>query len=261
MTDSPAAAGRTTRNLRRVGAVAAALSGVLLSAIVATEVSAATHGSPGAHFSLYAGAMLCAVLAASCLSLAFARRLMDRSDEKVDRLAEKVERNGERLDLVGEKLDRISDRLTDLVAVQQRKDYETGLMAAELADLVETVRQLVAESARWRTALRDAEVDRAADAEKWFAELGHLGQQVAERSIEVDRLRAAVERAEVERKTRSRDQIAAMASLRSQVWRLAAALERRAKESGERVEYWRVYGDVMKDLGGIGDEGGDAEPE
>jgi hypothetical protein len=135
MTDSPAAAGRTTRNLRRVGATAAALSGAFISSIVATEASAALHGgAPGAHFSLYAGAILSAVVAASCLSFAFARRLISRQ---------------------GEKLARIGEKLDDLITVQQRREYETGLMAAELADLVATTQQLVAESARWRAADRE----------------------------------------------------------------------------------------------------------
>lgn len=141
MTDSPAAAGRTTTVLHRVGAVAAALSSAFLSAIVATEVVAALHGTPGAHFSLYVGAMLFAVLAASCLSLAFARRLIGRSNEKVEKLSEKI--------------DGQSGKIDDLITVQKRRDYETGLMAAEMADLVATDRQLVAEAARWRAAERE----------------------------------------------------------------------------------------------------------
>lgn len=163
MTDSPAAAGRTTRSLRRVGATAAALSGAFISSIVATEASAALHGGgPGAHFSLYAGAILSAVVAASCLSFAFARRLISRQGEKVEKLSEKLDRIGEKLD--------------DLITVHQRRDYETGLMAAELADLVATVQQLVAESARWRAGERD----RAALVEATALVVERLGLRVEE---------------------------------------------------------------------------------
>lgn len=109
----------------------------------------------------------------------------------------------------------------------------TTALAAELAAQRETERQMVAELARLRATVRDSNAERAA---------------------EINRLCEMVERVEAERRARSREQIAAMATLRGQVWRLAAALEQRAKESGDRAKYWRLYSDVMHDLAGITDD-------
>ena len=226
----PAAAGRTTTRLRWAGKAAAACSAGFIVAVIVAEVYGAVHDGPGAHTSLYAGAILSAVVAASCLSFAYARTMIGYSAT-----ASAADHDAQ-------------------TSAMRRQAEGFNELAAETADVVTTNEQVVAELARVRMAVRDSDADRKTDMER-------LITTVAAYAEETSRLRAAVERADAERKIRARDQIAAMASLRGQVWRLAAALERRAKDAGERVEYWRVYGDVMKDLGGLGGDSGSVEPE
>lgn len=115
----PAAASRTTRRLRRAGQVAAVISGTLVAIILYAELHAAGGHGAGAHTSLYAGAILSAVVAASCLSFAFARALISQSTTAVTaelaRVAERLDRQDETLRQLVKELARLRDqhRATD----------------------------------------------------------------------------------------------------------------------------------------------------
>jgi septal ring factor EnvC (AmiA/AmiB activator) len=172
----PAAASRTTTHLRWAGKVAAVIAAAIAVTTAVIEFYALLHDTPGAHFSLYAGLIVSSVVAASCLSFAFARTMIGYSATAS-----------------------AADHDAQTSAMRRLAD-EVGGHAAETADVVTTNEQLVAEVARMRTALRDTEAERRADMERLVGELARSTEQLvqmtehaAEQAAETRHLRTGLQ--------------------------------------------------------------------